>query len=134
MRADDGAGSVLAARLVGRISAAVIDAEDIPENYLGLVIEHRPDVLMIVDAASMNAPAGSLAIIEKENIAEAGLSTHSASLNLFLMVLFSEIQPDTFILGIQPATLEFGAPISPPVLKTLDTVEQALLKLFPPAQ
>ncbi len=101
------------------------------ENYLGPVISDNPETLMILDAASMDAQPGSLAIIEMENIASSGLSTHSASLNLFLLVLQSEIQPDTFVLGIQPQTIEFGAPISDPVKKSLGTIERALLKILP---
>lgn len=130
MRGDDGAGSELAARLAGRLNATVIDAEEVPENYLGPVIADNPETLLILDAASMDATPGSLAIIEMENIASSGLSTHSASLNLFLLVLQSEIQPDTFVLGIQPKAIEFGAPLSEPVLKSLGTIERALSKIL----
>jgi hydrogenase 3 maturation protease len=131
MRGDDGAGSVLATQLAGRVNATVIDAEEVPENYLGPVIADSPEVLLILDAASMEAPPGSLAIIEMDNIASSGLSTHSASLNLFLLVLQSEILPDTFVLGIQPQTIEFGALISPAVRKAMEGIDQALFHIFP---
>ena len=133
LRGDDGVGSELAAQLAGKVNATVIDAEEVPENYLGPIIAENPEVLLILDAASMDAPPGSVAVIEMHNIASAGLSTHSASLNLFLLVLQSEIQPDTFILGIQPQTIEFGAPMSEPVRKAFVQIELALLNIFPKA-
>jgi len=133
LRADDGVGSALANRLKSRLNATVIDAEEVPENYLGPIIADNPEVLIILDAASMDAPPGSLAIIETDNIASSGLSTHSASLELFFLVLQSEIQPDTFILGIQPQTMEFGAPMSEPVRKAFVQIEQALLNILPKA-
>lgn len=133
LRADDGVGSALANRLKSRLNATVIDAEEVPENYLGPIIAENPEVLIILDAASMDAPPGSLAIIETDNIASSGLSTHSASLELFFLVLQSEIQPDTFILGIQPQTMEFGAPMSEPVRKAFVQIEQALLNILPKA-
>lgn len=133
LRADDGVGSVLANRLKSRLNATVIDAEEVPENYLGPIIADNPEVLMILDAASMDAPPGSLAIIEMENIASSGLSTHSASLELFFLVLQSEIQPDTFVLGIQPQSTEFGAPMTEPVWKAIVKIEQSLLNILPKA-
>lgn len=128
---DDSAGTELAARLVGKINAIVFAAAEMPENYLGPVMAANPEILMIVDAANLGAPPGSLAIIEKDNIADSGISSHSASLNLFLLLLHSEIHPDTFILGIQPATLEFGARTSLPVQKTISAIEQVMLEIFP---
>ena len=133
LRADDGIGSILANRLKSKVDATVIDAEEVPENYLGPIIADTPEVLMILDAANMDAPPGSLAIIEMENIASSGLSTHSASFELFFLVLQSEIQPDTFVLGIQPQSTEFGAPMTEPVRKALVIIEQALQNILPKA-
>ena len=132
LRGDDSAGAELADRLAGKVEATVINAGGVPENYLGPIITARPEVLMILDAASMGAPPGSLAIIEMDNIASSGLTTHNASFNLFLLILRSEIQPDTFVLGIQPQAIEFGAPLSEPVLKSLGTIERALLQILSP--
>jgi hydrogenase 3 maturation protease len=95
------------------------------------VIADNPEVLLILDAASMDAAPGSLAIIEMDNIAGSGLSTHSASLNLFLLVLQSEIQPDTFILGVQPQNITFGAPISQPVSVAMEMIEKSLIEMLP---
>lgn len=130
LRGDDGVGSWLAERLAGKVAATVIDAEELPENYLGPVSAGRPEVLMIVDAADMQAQPGNLGIIEQDDIASSGLSTHSASLSLFLMVLQSEIQPDVFVLGIQPQDISFGAPLSPPVVESLGLIEEALVRIL----
>ena len=132
LRGDDGLGSALAVRLDSHVNARVIDAGDVPENFIGPIIAADPEVLMIVDAANINAPAGSMAIIETEHIANASLSTHSSSLNLFLLVLRSEIDPDVFILGIQPESTAFGASMSQPVRESLVVIEKALLKILTP--
>jgi hydrogenase 3 maturation protease len=131
MRGDDAIGPLLAGRLNGRVDAEVIDAEEVPENYIDPIIQAKPEVLVILDAASLDAPPGSVAIIELDNIASAGLSTHRASLNLFLLVLASEIHPDIFILGIQPQSTAFGAPLSQPVQVALGNIEKAFLEILP---
>jgi hypothetical protein len=53
IRGDDGAGPHVIARLEGRRSALLIDAGEVPENYVGKIAAWRPDVVCVIDAASL---------------------------------------------------------------------------------
>jgi hydrogenase 3 maturation protease len=131
LRGDDGVGSVLAARLQTKLVSPVIDAGEVPENFIGPIIAANPEVLLIIDAANLGLPPGGMAIIDTKEIANASISTHSASLNLFLMVLQTEIQPEIFFLGIQPMTIDFGGAMSLPVKVTLNRLVNLLKKILP---
>jgi hydrogenase 3 maturation protease len=123
IRGDDGIGPYLADRLQGKVEATVVNTGDVPENYLGPVAAARPEVVVIVDAAELGAGPGEMAIVEASELAETTLSTHKASLSLFIKVLQSEVQADIFLLGVQPASMAFGAPMSPAVVTALHLLE-----------
>lgn len=132
MRGDDGIGPCLADRLQGNVSATVVNAGDVPENYLGPVAASRPEVVVIVDAAELGAAPGEIAIVEVNELAgRAALSTHNASLRLFIKVLQSEIQTDVFLLGVQPASMAFGAPMSQVVVAALHLLEDLFKSCYP---
>ncbi|MCK9604702.1 MAG: hydrogenase maturation protease, partial [Candidatus Omnitrophica bacterium] len=83
MRSDDGAGSILAARLKDKVPPEVIDAGAAPENYLEKVIQKKPDTVVIFDAADFGGKPGELRILEAEDLKTANLfSTHNASISL----------------------------------------------------
>jgi len=131
LRGDDGLGPVLVQELQGRVGATLIDAGDVPENYLGVVASAGPDVVVIVDAAELGASPGDLALMEVDELDGTSLSTHNASLRLFVQVLLSEVQADVFVLGVQPASTGFGAPISPMVGATIDLLQRVFAGCWP---
>jgi hydrogenase 3 maturation protease len=137
MRGDDGIGPCLADRLQGNVSATVVTAGDVPENYLGPVAAARPEVVVIVDAAELGAAPGEMAIVEVNELAAGraalgwAASTHNASLRLFIKVLQSEIQTDVFLLGVQPASMAFGAPMSQAVVAALHLLEDMFKSCYP---
>jgi hydrogenase 3 maturation protease len=143
MRGDDGIGACLADRLQGNVNATVVNAGDVPENYLGPVAAARPEVVVIVDAAELGAAPGEIAIVEVNELGAeyprstrrvaggAALSTHNASLSLFIKVLQSEIQTDVFLLGVQPASMAFGAPMSRAVAAALRLLEDLFQSCCP---
>jgi hydrogenase 3 maturation protease len=52
---DDAFGPRLTEMLQGKVNASVINAGDIPENYLGKLIALQPEVVIILDIADFNA-------------------------------------------------------------------------------
>jgi hydrogenase 3 maturation protease len=124
LRGDDGAGPTLVERWQGKVAATLIDAADVPENYLGVVGAARPEVVLIVDAVELGAAPGDVALIEVGQLAGAGVTTHNASLALFARVLQAETGADIFVVAIQPQSTSFGAPLSPPVEVTLKCLEE----------
>ncbi|MDD5482408.1 MAG: hydrogenase 3 maturation endopeptidase HyCI [Kiritimatiellae bacterium] len=86
-----------------------------PENLTGEIRRFRPDCLIIIDAADLGKRAGAVALVELEKIADASFSTHKLPLKLMLDYLAAETKLAFVFLGIQPKSLEFGAPVSEPV-------------------
>ena len=126
LRGDDGAGPALIERLLGKVDATLIDAGDVPENYLGPVEAARPQVVLIVDAALFGANPGDIALVEIEELAGSNISTHNSSLALVARVIGSMTGAEVLLLAIQPETISFGAPLSPSVIKALDYLEGLL--------
>jgi hydrogenase 3 maturation protease len=115
LRGDDAAGCLVAQALDGAPGVTVISAEEVPESYLGPITAARPDVVVLVDAVELDAAPGSAALLEMEELAARGASTHRAPLGLVAEFLRCETGADVFLLAIQPARLGFGDPVSPEV-------------------
>ncbi|MGD0574267.1 MAG: hydrogenase 3 maturation endopeptidase HyCI [Anaerolineales bacterium] len=131
LRGDDGFGPSLARRLQANVRATVINAEEVPENYLGTIVAAEPQVVMIVDAVELGLQPGDMAIVEADNLGGTGLSTHSASLSLSARFIQSETHAEVFLLGVQPLATAVGASLSPPVEAAIDLLQSLLQQLLP---
>jgi hydrogenase 3 maturation protease len=128
LRGDDGAGPYLARRMVHSPLPGwqVEDGGDLPENRLHHIRDLSPQRVLMVDAAEMGLPPGSLRLIPPERIGDLFLlSTHALPLN-FLMTMLLEITPRVELLGVQPLHTVFGAALSPQVQEAMEAVYQAL--------
>ena len=124
MRSDDGAGSILAARIKGKAPFIVFDAETSPENYLDKIISQKPDTILIVDAVDFGAEPGEFKLLETAAVKTANLfSTHNASINLAINYLQTHIAADIIILIIQPKSITFAGDLSPEVEGTLREIK-----------
>jgi hydrogenase 3 maturation protease len=130
MRGDDGLGPALIERLQGKTNASLIDGGEVPENYLGPIEAAQPEVVLIVDAADLQASAGDAALIKMDQLSQTGISTHNASLGLFAKVVQTLTGAEILVLAVQPMYNSFGTPLSGPVIRTLDWLEQALEAIF----
>jgi hydrogenase 3 maturation protease len=129
LRGDDALGCALVDRLEGRTRATLIDAGDVPENYLDVVEAARPEVIVIIDAVALGACPGDVALIEIEQLAGVRVTTHNTSLALVAQALKARTHSDVFILAIQPGTIRLGASLSPEVRATLQALDTLLQEL-----
>ena len=104
----------------------MIDAGVAPENVTGRLRALQPDLVLIVDAAQLGQPPGTVEWFESEAIAGCSASTHSLPLHVFAGYLESEIGARVAMIGIQPESLEFGAALSRPVKRSVRQVVQGL--------
>jgi hydrogenase 3 maturation protease len=132
MRGDDGAGPALIERLQGKTKAILIDGGEVPENYLGPIEAAQPEMVLIVDAADLKASPGDVALIEIDQLAKTGISTHNASLGLFASVVQRLTGADILVLAVQPEVNSFGAGISEAVGRTLEWIATFLQAQEPP--
>ena len=121
LRGDDGVGSLVARHLwraqlrERRPSLRVIDAEEIPEAFLGPITHPAPDTVVLVVAVNMGAVPGTTALLEMEDVAGREAFTHSAPLTLLARFITCETGADVFLIGIQPGHRRLGNPSSPGV-------------------
>ena len=130
LRGDDGVGPALIERLQGKVNATLIDAGEVPENFIGPIEAAQPQSIIFIDAADIGADAGDVAVLEIDQVAEIGLTTHNASLALLARLLQSSTQADVFLLAIQPEAIVFGTPLSACVTQTLQTLAELFKELL----
>ena len=90
------------------------DASTAPENFTGLVRRFHPDFLVLLDAANLGAPPGTLRVVAPKLVSSAVFGTHAGSIGQ-LADFLSDCAGHIFIVGIQPAGINPGARLSPPV-------------------
>jgi hydrogenase 3 maturation protease len=127
LRGDDGVGSLLIERLQGKVNVPMIDAGDVPENYLGPIEASGANLVLVVDATDLGARPGDTALLELDQIAGRLISTHTTNLSVLFKVIPADIRPQVILLGIQPGNLDFGQGLSEPVRKTLEGLERILV-------
>lgn len=125
-RGDDGAGPALIKSLKSKVQdpevISLMDVGEVPENFLGNMVKWKPDTILFVDAADFGEAAGSIKLIDTENLNAGGFSTHSSSLNLVIEYLRKETQAEILLLGIQPERLKMGNGLSEPVQKAIQDI------------
>ena len=135
LRRDDAAGVEICERLRpvlrGRSDILVVSGGSAPENCVGALRAFRPDVVVIVDAARMGQPPGTLLRIEPSDPRAAGASTHTLPLPVFCEYLAGTLDCKVTLLGIEPADTSFGEGLSSEVEAAVARVaSEALTSLF----
>jgi hydrogenase 3 maturation protease len=111
-RGDDAAGSLAVRQISPGPGVCVIDAQDVPEHYLGQVTAHRPDTIVLIDAVDLGSPPGSVALLEKDQVTLYQPSTHHMPLSLTMSYLEQESHAGVFLIAIQPHQTVFMQPVS----------------------
>jgi hydrogenase maturation protease len=133
---DDGFGVAVAQRLSQRALPEGVRAVDfgIRGVHLAYEVLDGYDALVLVDAMPMGREPGTLAMVEPEDVPrpdEEGapaLDAHSMNPGVVLGML-SMFQADVrriVIVGCEPATLEEGIGLSPPVAEAVDAAVELL--------
>ncbi len=131
IKGDDGAGPAVCEKLkTAKISADVIDAGTVPENYIGPIIKRAPENLLIVDATDFGASAGTIKIFEPGQLNSYAFTTHTLSPHLFVDMIKAEIDVQVYLIGIQPKHVELAQPLSEAVSRAVDTLYRCLEKVF----
>ena len=129
LRGDDGAGPAVAKAITGLVPWGVLDAKNAPENFLPLIVERRPDCLLVIDAVHMGEPPGTVRLLETSDLANRGFGTHGPGLDVFFSSLAMVHPCRCAVLGIQPDRTAPGAPISASVQRAVDLVVDVLCRL-----
>ena len=120
LRGDDAAGCLVARRLRGTPGVCVIEAEEVPESFVGDIAAAMPDAVVMVDAVDLGREPGAVALLEKEQVAAYAPTTHRLPLSLVMEVARRRTGGDVFLIAIQPSRVGFGAPPTPEVSESVE--------------
>ena len=135
LKGDDAVGPLVCERLTAaKISAEIIDAGTVPENYIQRIIKIAPRTLLIIDAIDFGAEAGTINVFEPQQIDSHVISTHTLSPRLFVDIIGRSIQLDVYFIGIQPAQTQLGQSVSAAVSPAIERLIGVLAEVFPPLE
>lgn len=81
----------------------LINAQTVPENFTGKIRKENPSNIILIDACLMGLSPGDYKIVNEEDFANIGISTHSMSLSYFVKFLDND---NILFIGIEPKSLE----------------------------
>jgi hydrogenase 3 maturation protease len=85
-------------------------------------------VVIIVDAADMNAPAGTTRVIDPAQAGGASFATHGLPLGVLAGYLRAELGCKVILIGIQPLSVDYGQSLSGVVDAAAQELADALLR------
>ncbi len=143
LNGDDAAGVRVARALLKRqragssnaprpapLSLLVVEAAHAPENCTGAIRRFAPDLVLVVDAAEMGDPPGTIRWLDWREAAGLDASTHTLSASMLARYLIAELSCEVGVIGIQAQDTSFGAPVSPPVRRAIGSVCRVLTALL----
>jgi hydrogenase 3 maturation protease len=130
LRGDDGFGPRMLERLEGKVSARLLDVGEVPESYIGRLLEQKARTILVLDAADIGEAAGTVTILEADDLVGCNVSTHQMSLELFFRYLRENSHADVFALGVQPKQISLGSEMSPEVESTAGILSELLIDLL----
>ncbi len=111
-RGDDAAGSLVAQRIAEATGVRVIDAQEVPENHLRQTAGDRPDTIVLIDAVDLHSIPGSVALLDRNQVANYWPSTHRVPLTLLMEYLARDTCAHVCLIAIQPRQTGFQQPLS----------------------
>ena len=125
-RGDDAAGSRVTRRIGGAPGVQVIDAENVPENYLRQIVRHRPDTVVLIDAVDLASAPGSVALLGQDQMTDYWPSTHRLPISLLIDYLVAETRAHIFLIAIQPRHTAFLESMSAEVAASVEDIAGVL--------
>ena len=133
---DDAAGIVVVRDLQAMVVShaakdlLIIDAGPAPENHTGRLRRFGVDLILLIDAAQMDEAPGAVCWLAWQDTTGLGGSTHTLPPHILVRYLMAEFGCEVALLGIQPANVVVGAPLSPTVQQVVDTIVQMLARML----
>ena len=106
LKYDDGVGPYIISELNNlnlKDNVLLINAQTVPENFTGKIRKENPSNIILIDACLMGLNPGDYKIVNEEDFANIGISTHSMSLSYFVKFLDND---NILFIGIEPKSLE----------------------------
>ena len=103
-----------------------INGGSVPENFTGLIKKINPSHIILIDASLMNKEAGEINIVNKDNIVDISISTHSMSLSYLIKYLQLEKEYNILFIGIEPEIMDLSFELSSKIKDSSDMLIKLL--------
>ena len=131
LRGDDAAGLMVAAAVAKKTSSRrlkIFLGATAPENLTGEIRAFGPKHIIIVDTAEMKEPPGTVLLLKPEDLSkDITFSTHKMPAEVLIEYFIKSLGSSITFIGIQPATLKFGAKASADVRRSANEVASAIV-------
>ena len=104
----------------------LINGSSVPENFTGLIKKCNPSHIILIDASLMNLDAGEINIVNKDNIVDISISTHSMSLSYLIKYLELEKDYNILFIGIEPEVMDLSFELSSKIKNSSDMLIKLL--------
>ncbi len=131
LRSDDALGPQLIQQLektIQKPEIKLINAGEVPENFTGKIRKDKPTHIILIDATLMEKPPGHIKIIQKQEIKNTTISTHSLPLNYLIKYLEQDQTYQILFIGIQPKNLDLGTQLTPEIQEAIKKLKNILIK------
>jgi hydrogenase 3 maturation protease len=125
---DDGAGPMIARRLMDRVPWTVLDTQTVPESFLMKIVGLQPASVILVDALDFGAPPGCVELFEAHQLCGQGPSTHGPAPLAFLELLQMMHPCQSAVVGVQPRRVSFGSAMEDAVRRAVDLVVRGFIR------
>jgi hydrogenase 3 maturation protease len=129
LHGDDAVGLLVGRRLdeLGLPEIGVFIGATAPENCTGPIRRFSPTHLLLVDAADLGAEPGTVELLDPARLGGIAFTTHSLPLTVVVDYLLKSLPGCRVVVaGIQPASLDFGAELTPRVAAAVDSLVEAI--------
>ena len=137
LNGDDAAGVLVARQIRANLAPAdlgpagslfVVEAGPSPESFTGPLRRFAPHLVVLVDAAELSEPPGTILCFDWRDAEGLSASTHTLPPSLLAKFLTREVGCGVLLVGIQAKSLELDGPVSAEVRAAVDVVAAALLR------
>lgn len=108
----------------------LINGGSVPENFTSKIKSYDPSHIILIDASLMNKEPGDIEIVNKENISNVSISTHSMSLAYLIKFLELEKPFEILFIGIEPELMDLSFELSDTIKKASDNLVEVLFSVI----
>ena len=137
-RGDDAAGLLVAEKVKTFLKHAnrnfkIFIGATAPENLTGDIKRFNPSHILLIDSVDFKEKPGSIVVLSPRDIGDGvSFSTHKMPAKVLMHYFANSFECDPILIGIQPASIDFGKQISRDVVGATKEVATAIAKSVNP--
>lgn len=122
LKSDDGVGVVISKQIIERPAIMSLSVEVSIENYIGKINSLEPEEIVLIDCMELGSSPGKYRLVGLDDVEDITFNTHNISLGR----LGDFFHCPTYVLGVQPDSVEFGESLSPAVQDAVRRIIQVI--------